>query len=390
MASIRQAAALTLAATFATGCTLHRLPRPSVPSCAPASAAELWSCIESVPREDRPESAFASTLRAANPTRKSKDQQLRSACEGSTPPGFERVENLSMGAGRAPLFAFLAAPRDDASPIVIVVHGMFDSKNTKYVRLTGELLRDEGFGVVIPDMRWHGCLLTKQWLPALGTEEGPDLVAWGRWLTSRYPGHPVGLVGFSLGGTSVLHAMGEAEASDVFRAGAVAVTPAAALPSAVAYLDAKLYFADAGFTTLFRSGFRSYLRKRTRDLGLPSDTDRPFEAFLGWLAESMATSPRELYARADPAPSVARARRPLLILETANDPLIPAAAPEALERAAEGNPDARLIQTPFGGHIGQPGSSPGWFASVLAAFFRYGPRISAGRLPERELHAPGP
>jgi predicted alpha/beta-fold hydrolase len=364
-----------LASTLLAGCTLHRLPDPKTPDCAPASSGALWECIDGIPRQDKPESAFASTSRVANPTRKTKDRALPSACEGPTPPGFSLVNEEEMGPGRAPLIAYLAPPRDGAAPIVLVVHGMFDSKNTKYVRVTGELLRGEGFGVVIPDMRWHGCLLERQWLPTLGIEEGPDLVAWGRWLIRTYPGHPIGLVGFSLGGLSVLHAIGAPEAAHVFRAGAVVVTPAAALPRAVEHLDSTQYFLDAGLTALFLPQFRAYLEGRMKNLDIPAADGPPFARFLRWLAASLppdvASSPEDLLARADPAPGTARARRPLLILETANDPIIPAAAPESLGMAASHNPFAHLIETPYGGHIGQPGASPNWFAAVVTTFFRY-------------------
>jgi predicted alpha/beta-fold hydrolase len=250
---------------------------------------------------------------------------------------------------------------------------MFDSKNTKYVRITGEMLREEGFGVLIPDMRWHGCLLDRQWLPTLGVEEGPDLIAWARWLQRTYPGHPVGLIGFSLGGLSVLHAIGDPDAAAVVRAGAVVVTPAAALPRAVSHLDASIYFADAGFAAIFPPLFRDYLEARMEHLAIPKQKGPPFARFLRWLAGQLppGSSPEDLLARADPAPSAARAPRPLLILETANDPIIPAAAPESLGNAIVENSRALLIETPYGGHVGQPGSSPRWFASVVAAFFRY-------------------
>ncbi len=373
--SPRHARRLLLAAATAIlgGCTLHRLPEPTVATCPSADPPSLWRCIASIPVDGSAESAFASTLRVSNPTRKGKDQKLPSACEGPTPPGFE-LRRAEMSAGRAPLVALVAPPPEAASPIVLVVHGVFDSKHTKYVQVTGELLRREGFGVVIPDMRWHGCLLDGKWLPTLGVEEGPDLVAWGRWLAQEYPGHPIGLVGFSMGGTSVLHAMGETDAAEVFRAGAVAVCPAAALPRVLTHLDGKLFFFDSGLTVSFRQGFRSYLRARAKAIGGPPKGDTRFEGFLDWLVASLPglgpTVP-EFLARADPAPSVARAGRPVLILVTANDPVIPQSANDDLARAVALNPRTFLIETPFGGHIGQPGTMPQWFASVVTTFFRH-------------------
>ena len=85
----------------------------------------------------------------------------------------------------------------------------------------------------------------------------------------------------------------------------------------------------------------------------------------------LGPTPEEFLDRADPSSSVAAARRPLLILVTDNDPIIPVSSVGQLDRAADGNPFVHVIETPFGGHIGQPGHSPQWFATILATFFRY-------------------
>jgi len=365
-----------LASTFFAGCSLHRLPDPKTPDCAPASALALWECIAAIPRQDRPESGFTSTVRVSDISRKEKDQALPSACEGPTPAGFT-LEHLEMPAGRAPLVAFVAPPAGDSNPIVFVVHGMFDSKNTSYVQVTGDLLRRQGFGVVIPDMRFHGCLLSKQWLPTLGIEEGADLAAWAKRIASDHPGHPIGLVGFSLGGLSVLHAMGQKEAAEIFAAGTVAVSPAADLPRLVRYLDAKVFFADSGFTASMRKGFRTYLHKRSKELGVESIAT--FQDALERIARTLpelGPDTQEFLRRADPSSAVASSPRPLLILVTSNDPIIPVSSIDDLTRAGRDNPHVHVIETPYGGHIGQPGDSPDWYAAVLSAFFRYSAKVS--------------
>jgi hypothetical protein len=52
-----------------------------------------------------------------------------------------------------------------------------------------------------------------------------------------------------------------------------------------------------------------------------------------------------------------------------------------LGRAADGNPLVHMIETPFGGHIGQPGHSPQWFATILATFFRYSRSVAEPASP---------
>lgn len=358
-------------------CTVHRLPRPTDRTCGGAGVDALWACIGREPVPSNGESGFTSSIRAASVVRKRSDQDVSSACGGRVPPGFESLPRVDMPAGRAPLHALWSAPGEKA-PILIVVHGLYDSKFSKYVRVTSDLLREEGFGVLAPDMRWHGCLLTKEWLPTLGVEEGRDLVAWARWLRREHPGHPVGLVGFSLGGLSVLHAMGEPDAADVFDAGAIVLSPAGALPRTMDDLDSKAFLADRGFTFVLRSKFRGYLRDRSEGLGMSPPT-RSFRAFLGWLAEHgpfpPGTTLDRLLAEADPAPPAARTRRPLLVVASRNDPIISPEAAGDLARAARENPYLRVIETPYGGHIGQIGLFPEWTAAVLVTFFRASPSV---------------
>src|SRR5262245_32474737 len=75
----RLRSALPLVSLLIGGCTLHSLPKPAVPDCTPRTPSALWECIDAIPREDRSESAFTSTLRVANPTRKAKDKELSTA-----------------------------------------------------------------------------------------------------------------------------------------------------------------------------------------------------------------------------------------------------------------------------------------------------------------------
>jgi predicted alpha/beta-fold hydrolase len=78
---------------------------------------------------------------------------------------------------------------------------------------------------------------------------------------------------------------------------------------------------------------------------------------------------------ADPAPIAAKTRRPTLVLTTSNDPIISIVGSSDLERAATQNPYLHVTRTPEGGHIGQIGLWPEWFASTLSTFFRYSPAI---------------
>lgn len=372
----RRALALIAAAALA-GCGLGPLPRPSVSPCAANTIAAFWACVLASPPPAVRETSFWSTYRAADLGRKKLDQDPGRACRGTPPPGFMRIDDVSMPGGEAPLHALLAPP-SPGMPIVIVVHGLYDSKFTEYVTVTAELFHGEGFGVLAPDMRWHGCLLSTYWLPGVGTVEGKDLVAWARWLRARYPGHPIGLVGFSLGGLDVLHAIGEPDAVEVFDAGMIAVSPAAALRYTEAHLDAHPYFADDGLNALALSGFMDLLHTRITALDMPEETTN-FGGLADWLARNgpfpPGTTGEDVFREADPVPSLARARRPALVIASHNDPIVPVAGAADLANAAKHNPYARVVVTPYGGHIGQLGLYPDWVAAVMVSFFRASPAV---------------
>jgi predicted alpha/beta-fold hydrolase len=356
-------------------CTLRPVSLVAVPDCHAPDAKAFFACVSRIPRPQSEESAFASTLRAANPMRKRRDQRLPSACEGAVPEGFKRIERRDVPPGRAPLHALFSPPKERQA-IVIVVHGMFDSKFTKYVGITADLLRHQGFGILVPDMRWHGCLLDNEWLPTLGLEEGRDLVAWATLLRQdeKYAESRIGLVGFSLGGLSVLHALGSNEGPQVFQAGGVVVCPASGLGDTVEGLDSAAPLVDLGLTGLFRAAFRHYLRMRVNTLAIPMQGAR-FSDFLSWRVRlppfgSGWTSER-LLLEADPRSIVSGLKRPTLVLATSNDPIVPEIGYRELKLAGSANPYLYVLETRKGGHIGQIGLWPEWTATTLATFFRY-------------------
>ena len=360
---------------------LRPLPAPRLPACAGAtSAAALWRCVEEVGREIGidvrdpvpRESAYRSTARVVEGDlrRKLDDQHAARACGGPVPAGFAEVREPGEN-GRAPLVGYFRAPTAADRATVVVVHGLYDSKHSRYVRLSAEALAAGGFGVLVPDMRWHGCLLADS-LPALGLEEGPDLAAWSGWLRAQRPESPVGLLGFSLGSLAVIHAL--AADGGAFRAGGIAISPPAALGRTLAGLDERPSLFVHGREALIRGFFRYALRVRLRALGVAEGPERkPFAAFLVWLARqppfSPGTTPESLIASAGPGPQLAAVRRPLLLVISRRDPVYPPAAVPELAEAAAANPFLHLVATTDGGHIGHPGTYPRWTAEVYHRFF---------------------
>ena len=364
---------------------LRALPPPRIaPPSGIARLEDLWLHIESIPREDRHESAFTSTIRMARGDlrRKLSDQLAGMAGVGPTPRDFQVIHE-AMPSPRAPLHALFhtAGP---ARPIVIVVHGLYDSKLSRYVALLADVLVRQGLGVLVPDMRWHGRLLSQDWLPTLGIEEALDLLEWGQWLQRSLSGCPVGLLGFSLGALDVIHAISREASAEVFQAGGIAVSPPASLGRTLQILDERARLSDLGLDAFLRMFFQEALGTRMKALGLDGDGERLFVRLLNWLVGRLAMGPDLTTARfldlADPHSLLPACRRPLLILASRYDPIYREQTSATLVEKAKGNPFVRVIETPGGGHMGHPGCYPQWMADILNQFYGLTPDVSAIRV----------
>lgn len=390
-------------ALVALGCRgLGPLPAPRSLEGAPEvlDLPGLWQWAgAAAPLAGRPESAFTSTMRMVwgEVRAKRKAQRAATACRNHVPPGYELLDGVAV-AGAAPLHAYLHHGRTDR-PLIFLLHGLFDSKNAGYLRRTADLLTAQGFGVLIPDLRWHGCLLSDQWLPGLGTAEAQDLAVWAKHLERQMPGRAFGLLGYSLGGLDVIHALALPQAAETFRAGGIAISPPAELARTLAALDRESTLKDRGLLRLLDQGFKTYMRLRIADQKIPAGPggrDQPFRAMLEHVLTeryaALGMRREQLLTFADPAERITSAKRPLLILAADNDPFFGELTAAALTRAAAGNPWVRTIETPYGGHIGQPGLYPQWAADLITRFFALAGRVAPeGSSPaQSEEKAPKP
>jgi hypothetical protein len=361
---------------------LGPLPAPRRPlPAAGEGLGGLWRALSALPLGGRSESGFESTSRVVkhDAWRKHADQVSGLAGRGPTPAGWEEIDGEPMGGGRAPLHALFRPPAA-GRPIVLLIHGLYDSKRSRYVLLAADALARSGCGVLLPDMRWHGCLLSPDWLPALGLEESLDLLRWARWAGGRHPGHAAGLLGFSLGALSVIHAAGRAEAAETLTAGAVAVSPPVVLDRTARTLDAEPRFADVGLNAFILKLFQRFLRLRLAQLGITGDLERPFAHFVDWLAPRLSgvaagLTGERLLDLADPGPALAACHVPLLLVAARNDPIFSELTAAELARRVKANPYVHLVETPGGGHVGHLGTYPAWMAEVLHLFFGTTPRL---------------
>jgi predicted alpha/beta-fold hydrolase len=327
--------------------------------------SKLWSCV-GAPDSAKLEGGFASTLRIATGelTRRVVLNQTPSlSCNTAPWSGFEHVSQAVAGADR--LEAFVHAG-DPVQPVVFVVHGLYDSNSNRYVRYVASALAAHGFGVVVPDMRWHGCLIGLT--NTLGILESADLMAWAKAIRDgqirSLAGRPIGLIGFSLGALDVIDTASLPESTTRFDAGAIAVSP----PAAVAEVRRRL----DRLRTPMALYFRFTLRLRNRRLGIPFWSRQPFQSYLDSVAASHVTpfpTMDDLIGAAEPARRLANVRRPLLILAAKNDPVLGQVAADAIAKAADSLPYVHVIETDEGGHIGIIGRDPQWFVNAMTNFF---------------------
>ncbi|HEV7484808.1 MAG TPA: alpha/beta fold hydrolase [Thermoanaerobaculia bacterium] len=348
------------------GCAgLRPFPTPAPCPTPGGNVDALWSCI-GAPDPAPKEGGLASTLRIANGdlTRRVILNQTPSlSCNTKPWSGFEHVSQAVRGADRLEAFVH---PGDAAQPVVFVVHGLYDSNSNRYVRYVASALAAHGFGVVVPDMRWHGCLIGLT--NTLGVLEAGDLMAWATAVRdgqiASLGGRPIGMIGFSLGALDVIDTASLPDAVSRFDAGAIAVSPPAAVDEVRKRLD--------HVRTPMALYFRLTLRMRNRRLGIPFWSRKPFQSYLDFVAASNVTpfhTMDDLIAAAEPTTRLANVRRPLLILAAKNDPVLGQNAADAIAKAADSLPYVHVIKTDEGGHIGIIGRDPQWFVNAITNFF---------------------
>ena len=84
-------------------------------------------------------------------------------------------------------------------PIVLVLHGLEGSARRRYMLLTYQALLRRGLAPV--GLNFRGCSgEPNRTARAYHSGDTEDLIRVTSWLSHRFPGRPLGLVGFSLGG----------------------------------------------------------------------------------------------------------------------------------------------------------------------------------------------
>jgi uncharacterized protein len=266
------------------------------------------------------------------------------------------------------LQCFHSGPPQSTGRVAVLLHGWEGSAESLYVLSLGQQLFERGFEVVRLNLRDHGDThhLNRELFHSCRL---PEVVGAIHSLQQLFPGKPLHLVGFSLGGNFMLRVAAKAGHAGLDVAKVIAVSPVLDPGATLIALEQGM----PGYQLYFvRKWMRSLLKKQAL---WPSDYD--FRE-LGRRA-SLRNMTAELVRRFTEFPSLddylngysitdgrlARLEVPATIITALDDPIIPA---HSLERLA-GPACLHLTVTRFGGHCGflERLSGPSWVEQRIVA-----------------------
>jgi hypothetical protein len=267
------------------------------------------------------------------------------------------------------------AGAEPGAPIVLLLHGLEGSSRRGYAVNTYRALETYRIGAV--GLNFRGCSGDPNRLArSYHSGDTADLRFVLARLTERFPDSPLGVIGFSLGGNVLLKHLGEqGEAARQTITAAVAVSvpfDLGACADALASTRMGLAYTRHFLTGLAR---RTEAKRALFDGRIDLARVRAARTFRAFDDAATAplhgfTSAEDYYRRSSSAEFVAAIRVPTLLLQSLDDPFLPAAALPSSAIAT--NPWLATVLTDRGGHVGfiegQPGSPRFWAERQAARF----------------------
>ncbi|MGH7470422.1 MAG: YheT family hydrolase [Longimicrobiales bacterium] len=262
------------------------------------------------------------------------------------------------------------------APLVVLFHGLEGSARRGYAINTYNELRARGMGAMGVNFRSCSGELNRTARFYHSGETG-DLRLVFDYLVARYPGRPLGAVGFSLGGNALLKYLGE-EGHSARVDCAVAVSVPYDLLAGARLLEASPM--GRFYSRVFIKSLILKAEAKVSLLADQCDLERVRRARTFYQFDDAATAPLhgfasadDYYARSSSGPFVERIRRPTLLLHAKDDPFVPVAA--IPRQACARNPCVHPVITRQGGHVGFIGGPPWaprfWAERQVARFFQH-------------------
>jgi uncharacterized protein len=270
------------------------------------------------------------------------------------PPEFRR-ERLELPDGDFVDLDHPAGPADPEAPVVLLTHGLEGSARRGYaIQVYRELA---GRGVRAVGLNFRSCSGEPNRLArAYHSGDTGDIRHVLEVLAERHPRAPRGAIGFSLGGNALLKLLGEEGA------GAAGLVQAAVAVSVPYDLGAGADFLEGTPMGRFYTGrfVRSLVAKALAKGSLlegSCDPDRIRRARTFREFDDAVTAPihgfrdaADYYRQCSATHFIHGIRVPVLLLQAADDPFLPARC--FPWKAVRGNPHVHAVMTPAGGHVG--------------------------------------
>ena len=274
---------------------------------------------------------------------------LGNLLSGTTPPSHARTHRVSLADGDQ-VVVHESEPGMDAAPrLALLVHGLGGSAQSGYMERMTHRLTECGWRVFRMDLRGAGAgmQLAQKFYSAACSH---DVRAVIDHLGVAFPGAPIAVVGFSLGGNIVLKLAGEAAEQSLPALRAVAALAPPIDLVRCSELMAKQPLYDAWYVRQLIAQVRQHQRRfpELPRLVFPSRTTL-------WQFDDLYTAPRwgyadalDYYRQASAVWRMAAIRVPTFVLTARDDPFVAVESFETLHL-----PSAVEIHiTAQGGHLG--------------------------------------
>lgn len=263
-------------------------------------------------------------------------------------------------------------PLEAPASACLLLHGLEGSAGSGYMTATSAALARRG--ILAVGLNFRSCGGEPNRTPGSYHSGRTDDIARSlAWIGDRFHGLPRAAVGFSLGGNALLVHLG--------RTGSRSGLDCAAAVSVPYDLAACAAALDRGVGRLYSRRFLRSLRRKALDKAVRFPDIVPARAatatsmreFDDWLTAPVHgfRDAEDYYARSSAARFVGSVRVPTLLLQAADDPLVPVDSLPLARVAA--NPALTLVLTGRGGHVGfldrTRGVGPaGWMETRVASF----------------------
>ncbi|MCY4154200.1 MAG: hydrolase [Gammaproteobacteria bacterium] len=270
-------------------------------------------------------------------------------------------------------FVDLCLTANAGAPVVCVLHGLEGCIDSHYVKpLLAAVARRGWHGVF---MHWRGCSGTHNRLArSYHSGDTGDIGFLLEQLRRRFPGVPLAVTGYSLGGNALLKYLGEAS-----RRGLVQAAAAVSVPYDLAAGARRL---NRGFSRVYQRRFLNLLKRKLKSkfdaADAPVDLDKLAQLNDFFSFDGAVTAPLHGFAGADDYYTRSSSRQflrsidvPTLLLHARDDPFMTEAVIPAETELSE---YVQLELVPRGGHIGfvggrLPGYAVYWLERRIIEFF---------------------